>query len=308
MSFGVTDAPVDSAEAVVITVDQVILRRDGASDVMVERFTIPSLGLTNADTFQMDLLDYQHGQRLLVIDDLVIPSGTYAHLILKVLDEDVNRSYVDEVNGPRKLIKQPSEELKLGGFTVADKGVYTFTLDFDLRKALTYNPGPDRYILKPRGVNIVSESLAATLSGDVDSALFNIGTVPACAAKPDPLVGNVVYLYQGHGLNPAALADVYDPDIATGVPMGAVNPYAAVNVYQDLQSGDWRYYFGYLPEGNYTLAFSCNAEGDFAESYDGDAPDNVVIPLPSDQLREITLTAGQASTCNLPISGGVCAP
>ena len=301
VSFAIADAPIDSADKVVITVDKVILRRNGDSDVVVERFTIPSLGVTDADTFQIDLLDYQHGLRALVVDDLVIPSGNYAHLILKVLDENVNYSFV-RINGADTPIKQPSEELKLGGFSVIDTGVYTFTLDFDLRKALTYNPGPNRYILKPRGVNIVSDALASTLSGTVDDALFDVNTIPACASKTDPTIGNVVYLYQGHALDQTKLTDVYDPDIATGVPVGALNPYAAANVYQD-QLGQWRYTFGYMPAGNYTLAFSCNAAGDFAESYDG-----IDIPLPIDQLHEVVLTAGQTNTCSLPVSGGVCAP
>lgn len=292
VSFGISDAPVDTADHVVITVDKVILRRDGASnDVIVDRFTIPSLALNNAETFQIDLLDYQHGKRVLVIDDLVVPAGSYSQLILQVLDNDVNYSYVD-VGGARTPIKQPSNELKLGGFTVAANGVYTYTLDFDLRKAMTYNPGPDRYILKPRGVRIVDEALAVTLSGKVDSALFD--TDPQCAGKTDPTKGNVVYLYQHEGVG-GTLADIYDPAVATGVPPNALNPYAAANVYQAVD-GTWQYHFGYLPAGQYRLAFSCNAEGDFAETYDG-----IVIPLPSFQEAVISLVAGGHGTVDFPV-------
>ena len=297
VSFALTDAPVDTADHVVITVDKVILRRDGADDITVDRFTIPTLALINADTFQIDLLDYQNGKRVLIIDGLVVPAGTYSQLILHVLDDDVNNSYVD-VGGTRTPIKLPSDELKLGGLNVAVDGVYTYTLDFDLRKSMTYNPGPNRYILKPRGMRIVSDALAATLTGAVDNTLFN--SVAPCSSKVDPLAGNTAYLYQGHGFG--TLADVYDPDVATGVPVGVINPYAAANVYQ-AGDGSWHYRFGFLPAGDYTLAFSCNAEGDFAESYDG-----VTIPLPSDQRVQITLTAGQQTTCNLPISGTSCAP
>lgn len=291
VSFGIADAPVDDADHVVITVDKVTLRRDGADDIVIDRFTIPSLSLTNAATFQIDLLDYRNGNRVLVIDDLVVPSGTYSQLILHVLDNDVNYSYVD-VGGTRTPIKQPSSELKLGGFTVDANGVYTYTLDFDLRKAMTYNPGPDRYILKPRGVRIVSEALAATLTGTVDSALFN--TDPSCSSKADPTKGNVVYLYAGHNLS-GVLGDVYDPELPTVVPVTALNPYEAANVYQ-AGDGSWHYHFGYLPAGDYTLAFSCNAEADTADTYDG-----IAIPLPSDQRIEVSLPAGQQTTLNLPI-------
>ena len=123
VSLGITDAPVDDADHVVITVDKIILRRDGASDVVVDRFTIPSLNLNNAETFQIDLLDYQHGNQLLVVDDLEVPAGSYAHVILQVLDNNVNYSYV-EIDGARTPIKQPSNELKLGGLNVVSDGVY----------------------------------------------------------------------------------------------------------------------------------------------------------------------------------------
>ena len=46
-------------------------------------------------------------------------------------------------------------------------------LIFDLRKAMTYNPGPDRYILKPTGVRVVEVETAASISGEVHSNLFN---------------------------------------------------------------------------------------------------------------------------------------
>lgn len=307
VSFSVTDAPVDDADAVVITVDKVVLRRDGADDVVVDRFSIPALNLSNVDTFTIDLLDYRNGERLLVVNDLEVPAGSYSQLVLQVVDNNINASYVDEVGtGLRKPIKQPSGDLKLGGFTVAAGGVYAYTLDFDLRKAMTYNPGnngngQDRYILKPRGVRLVDQALAVSLSGRVDSALFNAATT-TCASKLDPKIGNAVYLYPGTGLAPASLVDVYDPDITTGVPAGAVNPFAAANIYQG-GDGVWRYNFGYVPAGNYTLAFSCAAAGDYAETYDG-----IVIPSPGTQQIGLSLTAGQSRSCNLPIAGGACAP
>jgi hypothetical protein len=296
VSLAVADALVDNADSVVITVDKVILRRDGASDVVIDRFTIPSLGLSDTDTFQIDLLDYRNGNRLLIVDNLVVPAGTYSQLILQVLDNDVNYSYVDTL-GNRVPIKQPSEQLKLGGFTINANGVYAYTLDFDLRKAMTYNPGPDRYILKPRGVRVVSEQLASTLQGVVDNIILNLD--PGCMDKAVPAAGNVVYLYQNHNLT-GSLVDVYDPDIATGVPASAVNPYATATVYQASDSS-WRYHFGYLPAGDYTLAFSCHAEGDHGDTYD-----RIAIPLPGTQRTEVTLTAGQQSECNLPIAAGHC--
>src|SRR5690606_8994487 len=144
-----------------------------------------------------------------------------------------------------------------------------------------------------------------SLSGRVDDDLFSD---TACASKVDPTVGNAVYLYQGVDLAPLNLADVYDPALAVGVPAGAISPYAAANVYPDTVNGGYVYSLGYVPAGNYTLAFSCDAMDDDPEQYDGIAAPVVTIPLPADQLTELTLTAGQAASCNLPGSGGICAP
>lgn len=289
LSFNITDAPVDDADHVVVTIDKVTLRREGADDIVVDRFTIPSLSLNDEDTFQIDLLDYQQGRKVLIIDGLEVPAGTYSQLILEVIDNDLNASYV-EIASTRTPIKQPSHQLKLGGFTVDASGVYTYTLDFDLRQAMTYNPGPDRYILKPRGVRIISEELAGSLSGTIDENLFD--TSYDCSIKDDPTKGNVVYLYQGDEIT-GTLTDIFDPDLATGVPADAVRPYAAATVYYDDSNSSWRYFIGSLPAGAYTVAFSCNAEADAAESYD-----EITISLPSDAQATTTISAGQNATVN----------
>lgn len=311
ISFALTDAPVDNADAVVVMIDSVTLRREGGADVFVDRFTIPGLGLVNADTFQIDLLDYRNGKRLLFIDDLVIPAGRYSQIVLNVLDENIDRSYVDDSTG-RNELKVPSDGLKLGGFTTAVDGVYTFTLDFDLRKAMTYNPGPDRYILKPRGVRIVDSALAATLDGRVDPALFNTTTDTLCSGKTDPLAGNAVYLYAGAGLASTRLGDAFDPTIDSAVPADIVEPYAISGVtLQDngtpnlLTDDFWAYNFGYVPAGTYTLAFTCNALGDDPEYFDEDTA-GPIVPRPPLQYVEVQLASGASKRCDLPVVNGNC--
>lgn len=304
VTIAVADALVDNIDSVVITVDKVILRKEGASDVIVDRFTIPSLGLSDVDTVQFDLLDYRNGNRLRLIENLVLPAGNYSQLILQVLDDDVNYSYVDTQDN-RIPIKQPSEQLKLGGFTINRNGDHGYTLDFDLRKAMTYNPGPDRFILKPHGVRIVNEDTVTTLQGSIDPMILNLD--PGCMNKADPLAGNVVYLYQNHNLI-GSLIDAYDPDAAKQEPTSTFGslgtpmllPYATATVFR-VSGNSWGYHFGYLPAGDYTLAFACHAEGDNSDSYD-----RIAIPQPGTQRTEITLTALKQSHCNLPIVDGHC--
>ena len=57
-----------------------------------------------------------------------------------------------------------------------------------------------------------AEALKLLSEGFVDPALFD-GS-PPCDTKSDPLVGNVVYAYQGIGLDPARFADDFDCGVA----------------------------------------------------------------------------------------------
>jgi hypothetical protein len=208
VSLGLSDAPVENLSSVTITIDKVTFSRSDG-DIVIDTFTIPALDITDAETFMIDLLEVQGNDNIIVVGALALPAGDYQNLRLGIIDEDINTSYVDEISsGERKIIKVPSDELKLGGFTVDSAGVQTIMVEFDLRHSMTHNPGKDRYILKPRGVRVVDVSAAATIEGVVDSSLFDVG---ACSGKSPPSAGNVVYLYQGHGVNPDKFGDAFDP-------------------------------------------------------------------------------------------------
>ena len=297
VSFAISDAPVDDAASVTVTIDSITFNRAGANDIRIDSFTSADLGIAEADTVTLDLLDIRGTQRKVVVDLIELEPGDYQNLRLGIIDEDTNFSFVEEISsGLRKPLKVPSDELKLGGFTVADQGVQSFVFEFDLRKAMTYNPGPDRYILKPRGVRVVAVDAAGTLQGNVDESLFD--TIVQCSGKPDPEAGNVVYLYPGHDLDSNVLVDMALEDDAA-LPDNAVVPFAAAAV----ESSDtgYDYVFSYLPAGDYTLAFSCAASSDDPEVWDG-----LVIPLPATERVEVTLSAGELRECDLPLDNGQC--
>ncbi len=297
VSFSISDAPVGELEEVVITIDRMVVRpRGGDDDIVIEEFTDsndPDGDLL--DTVEIDLLEYQGMERILVVEDLVLEVGDYQNLILEVLDEDTDLSWVvEDGDTERKELKVPSGRLQLGGFEVDDVGVQNFVIEFDLTRAMTYNPGPDRYILTPRGVRIVDVEAAVIVAGEVDPTLFD-GESP-CDEKSDPEVGNVVYLYEGHGLETDALGDVFDPEIDTDAAAELIPPFASEQVAED-----GTYVFSYLPDGDYTLAFSCDAEND-----DPDVDDGIVIPTPDGEVREISPEPGDELTCDFPVSGDDC--
>lgn len=305
VSFALSDAPVEGLSAVVITIDAIELRRKGSGNcgndpaagdcVYIDQFTEDG---EDTDTIQVDLLDLQAGNNKIIVEDLELEAGEYDQLRLSIIDEDINFSWVNEIdNGDvRKELKVPSDGLKLGGFTVNSGGVQVFVIEFDLRKAMTYNPGPDRYILKPTGVRVVDVEAAASISGHVDSALFSGNGGGPCMEKADVTDGNVLYLYQGFGLDLANLADNFDTILDPDAPDSAIAPYTSQKV-----AVDGSYTISSLPAGNYILAFSCQAEND-----DPDFLDRIVIPDPENEIVGIELGEGKSQTCNFPLVGGLC--
>jgi hypothetical protein len=305
-----SDAPVGDLSEVVITIDGIELKRKGGDDcddetesddcAYIDHFTDEG---DVVDTVQVDLLKLQGSDNKIIVEEIELEAGEYDQLRLSVIDEDTNYSWVKEkaTGDALKLLKVPSGELKLGGFTVESGGVQVFIIEFNLHKAMTYNPGPDRYILKPRGVRVVDVETAASISGEVDSALFNGNDTSPCNEKVDFNVGNVIYLYQGHGLDVVNLADNFDSDVDGSAADTAIAPYASEIIVEE--DGTYTYEIAYLAPGNYTLAFTCEAEEDDSEILDGFA-----IPSPDTQIIELNIAEGDSRVCNFSLAGGSCEP
>ncbi len=297
VTLGFSDAPIDDVSEVVLTVDKITFRRANADDVVVDNFTIPALGLADAESFQIDLLSYLGVNQLLVIEGLALDAGQYSSLVVTLLDGDVNQSYVEETTGNRKPLNATASELVLSGIKVSS-GEQAFTIEFGLGQSLLYSGGSGSYTLTTEGVRVVDNDSSATLSGSIDSALFD--QVAPCDSKVDPEASNRLYLYQGINLGVDKLADVFTSASSTTPVDGAVAPFAVMVPIENSLTGSWEYAFGYLPAGDYTLAFSCDAVDDDPIDYDG-----LSVPLPVDQHYEINLGEGDSVVCNLA-SGASC--
>ena len=283
-----SDAPVEALDSVTITVDTIAFRRENGEDIVVERFTSQELGLVDAESFTIDLLDVQGEDSRLVLDSVELPVGRYSDLRLGIVDEDLNFSWVEEsADGALKPIKVPSDELKLGAFEVTAQSAQAFVVEFGLRQSMTYNPGPDRYILKPRGVRIVALEEAATIAGSLDLTALHLQA--PCDAKPDPSVGNAVYLYAGGGLASGSLADDFDPELVGAEGDARIAPLASSVI-----GADGTFVLSYLEPGTYTLAASCEAAGDGADALEG-----IQVPLPANQLVEVAVERGERWRCAL---------
>jgi uncharacterized protein DUF4382 len=292
-SLGFSDASVESLNRVVIEVDQIALRGEGVPDVVIDRFSIEQLDIVDAETFQINLLDYRGRNQLTVIENLELERGNYSTLDISLLDNDRNFSFVEESNGLVALLNGPVGGLSIEAFTLT-AGSQVYTVEFGLAQALQAQDD-ESYLLSTDGVRVENSASSASITGRVAIEFFDTGA--PCDSKEEPTSGNRVYLYSGTA-EASTLGDIFTAASANTVPAGTVAPFAAATMVQNSLTGNWEYAFGYVPAGDYTLVFSCALEGDDPVNFDG-----LQLPLPSGQIYSISLGPGELLLCDLTEDG-----
>ena len=240
LKMAVADAPVDGAQAVVVKFTGIELTGNGGNPVDIT-FTQPKT---------IDLLN-QSGTASAVLFDQPIPAGSYGQIrLLVVADGDPSNSYITLSDGTMHGLQVPdSNGLKLvSGFTVPSGGVADFTIDFDLRKAITCPPGQvPACTLKP-AMRLVDNTMAGNIQGAVSNTLVPSGCTPG------------VYLYSGtvtapEDMNSTAPTTDTNQPLASKVPVANSQP-------------PYYYQFTLLPPGTYTVAFTCQAAQDNPDQAD----------------------------------------
>ena len=240
-SLKLTDAPIDKANKVVVEFIGAELRGGDASAPLVFDFAPKTI----------DLLDLQGVSTATLIDNQPVPAGTYAELRLKVnVDEDGElESYIELTDGSQHELIIPSgaqSGLKIKrDIEILDGDARVFTVDFDVRRSIVVagRIGTPRvkFHLKPV-LRLVENTQSGDITGQIDAVLL---TAPTCSDN-DPLSDNAVYVYAG--------ADVVPDDIDNG-DVNNVEPLTT-----SLVSDSGRYVVGFLDAGDYTVAFTCNAD------------------------------------------------
>src|SRR5215469_8122637 len=183
MSLSVGDAPVDGAEKVVVEFTGVQLIPDSGNPVTI---TLPA-------PKTIDLLN-DSGTASAQLFSQPIPAGSYGQIRLMVVaDGNPSNSYIVLSDGTMHGLQVPSGSetgLKLvSGFTVPESGVVDYTIDFDLRQAITCPPGQGpACILKPVE-RLVANTTVSNIQGQIMSPLPS-GCSPG------------VYLYNGTVTHP----------------------------------------------------------------------------------------------------------
>lgn len=275
VSVGVTDAPVDGAERVVVEFTGIELKPKSGAPIEFN-FTPP---------MQIDLLALQGDEFEPLLVAQQVPAGEYNWMRLKLNDNDCaamppgadpSGSFIELSGGGIEALHVPSGSetgLKLvSGFTVAAGGLTEFTVDFDLRKSVVKPTGQSCHYLKP-ALRVVDNAMVGTIRGTVDAALLS----DSGCSDADPLTGNAVYLFQN--------ADV-PPDDVDGT---APDPLTSALVNFNTASGEFEYEIGFVLAGPYTVALTCEADLDNPE-----VDDSAVVNFL--QSGNVTVTADTVST------------
>jgi len=273
-SLGVSDEPIADLSEVVICFNQIELKLKGSNTKTV--FTVGDndgmiaandLCLDDNDnvipnTVGIDLKQYTGSDSIHLVDGINIEAGDYTQLRLAMSDGSYG---IDAQTDEKISVSIPAQntpsgktspnELKLDGFTATLGGVVDFTLEFDLRKAMTDPKGQDGYFLKPRGVRLVDNNEAGHIEGTV-SETFLIDNQCMQLSAPTANVASV-YIYKGADL---AIETLEDNSLVEDEAKNL--PYASTAVTFDSEHTSYNFEIGFIQEGEYTLAVSCDVEDD----------------------------------------------
>lgn len=256
LSLSLTDAPVDNASSVTVDITAITAYPQNGS----------AITYTFSQPQQIDLLQLQQGVTTPLINDWSLPPGQYIGLSLWVSAGAAvpTNSYIVLDNGnqyplvPFPLppvgacqIGIPCGEVPLSintPFVISSNENDAYVVDFDARKSVfpPSTPGGTQYQLQPEG------RMAAILdSGNILGIVPNSLITPGCTPA--------VYIYSGANATPADLNNNAPP---------ATQPLTEAAVTLNNNTGDYVFTGAYLPAGNYTLAFTCEAALDNANSAD----------------------------------------
>ncbi len=257
VSLAVSDAPIDDAVKVCITFDTIEFQGNGGR-------TLVELDQPE----KINLLDFQGDEKAPLLEDQELPAGNYQWIRLGV---DATRnsnggigdsgdpevcdgegSYIVMNDGGVYNLYVPSgaqSGLKLNrGFNVPANGQIYLTADFDLRKSITASPGLEPDVKLRPTIRLVEINDAGTLTGAVAPAR---ATAENCAPA--------VFVFDD-GVTPNAI----DPDDGSGTFVPDPNDPVATATVKDVSEpqdmSEFGYTVGFLLEGDYEVAFTCDGE------------------------------------------------
>ncbi|WP_019571609.1 DUF4382 domain-containing protein [Thioalkalivibrio sp. ALMg3] len=266
MSLAVTDAPVDSASRVVVRFTHVELKPEQGGSILID------VSEEGEPVREIDLLTLQGEDFKPLFENEEVPAGDYAWLRFHLEKDDeragfpgsqgdiATTSFIEFVGGNQDRLIIPGANqagLQLSsGFSVPEDGQVSFTVDFDLRKAIKEDSREGFHRMR-RSLRLVDNSSVGSITGTVDPTI-----VPGdrCEEREEGLhacPGVAVYVFEDHDREPRDLRDDDDDAVTTA------NVY-----YRHVEATDdweYRYTAGFLEAGDHTVALTFEADQDDPE-------------------------------------------
>lgn len=273
LSVNITDAPLDGASELHVYITGLELKPQGGKtleyffcdDLLVEGGTVCS----NPTILDLDLLALQGKISHPLMSQQTIPAQEYNWIRL-ILDE-TNPGYLKlEATGdttyPLTIPSGEQTSLKINTKLSLPEGHdLRMTIDFDLRQSLHQNGAGD-YILRPT-LRLVDNRDVGHLHGTVDAELMSS---PDCSPavylskEPPPRTSEEL------PFNWAIADDIHpENDLLLTTTYPALNP----------DNGHFEYDIGFIPEGDYFAAFTCDARSD-----DPATDDDILFAFPTSMI------------------------
>jgi len=239
LSLSITDAAIDDIAEVWVRFESVELKPAEGSSITIE-FDSP---------LDINLLNLQGSLSQDFFSGITVDAGQYnwIRLHVSVTADGMLDSYIVTKAGAMHELDIPSGAqigLKINTpFTVGEHANVHMTIDFDLRRSIVIAKG--EYKLKPT-LRLVDNAEAGAIIGSIDSDM----TVGANCSDEQPDTGNAVYVFAG--------ADAAFDDIDNQAPEPVTTALMTLNT----ETGEYDYEVGFLPAGDYTVAYTCMADQD----------------------------------------------
>lgn len=234
-----TMAPADPG-IVAVQVDLEGVEFDGSGRRQTLRFDEP---------LRVNLVDYVNGNLLRLFTDEELEDGRYTRARLLFAAEEDDDYFVRRSDGGEFELAVAEGTPSDVSFRVnrGDSSRENIVLTLDLRQSLSFNDDTNEYTLTPvlRGVRTEDTGRIA-------------GNVTIDCPSGSPLAqGGAVYLFAGEDVTPDDRNNAtVEPYLTTAVTIGAGT--AVIPAYA----------FSFVPEGDYTIAVTCNGDEDDAATND----------------------------------------
>lgn len=245
LSLRLTDAAFDGAVRVDVTFVEVKLRKVSGGWVKIP--------VNPAQTIELSQLQGTKTANLLL--DVKVDAGDYNELRL-IVDTATMANSIELAAGGVFNLKIPSggsSGLKIkGDFTVSSTRPTSLVVDVDLRQSIVV-AGPN-FLMKPV-LRLVKGDNFGHIRGLVNATTLTAAT----CSDPQPDTFNAVYVYAGHDVIPDDINQLSNANI---------DPVTTSKILWDTSISEYVYEAGFLPAGDYTIAFTCNSDLDDLEADD----------------------------------------